>query len=94
MAEFIQGTKPKGVFTKKAINIDQNIMSVLSTCLSLCELGTFIMNFKDDLGRSLNSFFFFNGDARLGSGMLKYEIFRKAKVKARVYNFQKKCVIK
>jgi hypothetical protein len=45
------------------------------------------MNFIDDLGVSI--VFFFNGDARLGSGLLQYEIFR-GKVKGNVFVIQKK----
>jgi hypothetical protein len=63
MAEFVQGTKPKGVCSLK------------KTFFTFCELGTFIMNFIDDLGVSI--VFLYNGDARLGYGLLKYEIFRR-----------------
>jgi len=54
------------------------------------EFGTFIANiyvlpFQID--------FFFNRDARLGSGLLKYEIFRSKSQSVRLYNNLKKSVI-
>jgi len=79
MAEFIQGTKPKGVFTKKAIKIACQNISVITVIKSymhfwnFCEFDTYV-GIIDDLGVSI--VFFLNGDARLGSGLLKYEILR------------------
>jgi hypothetical protein len=61
MAEFIQGTKPKEVFTKIADQI------ILQTFFTFCEFGT-LTRIINDLRVSID--FFFNGDASLGSGLL------------------------
>jgi hypothetical protein len=58
--------------------------------LNFCEFDTFV-GIIDDLGVSI--VFFLNGDARLGSGLCENMKFSEPKVKACVYNPQKKVCV-
>ena len=50
-------------------------------------MGVQLNTHMDDLGVSL--VFFFNEDARLGFGLLKYEIFRSKSQSVRLYSLKK-----